>query len=188
MVLDPDVIAWTNGDDVFEYPELSAAPDYGIQLTRDDHRDTFNSGFMVIQPNMKTFKRMTNMLPSYESWFVDQGFLNDYFRLDWHALPLSYQVWPGLVAQGIQPVLNVSLVKFVHHVSESACWECDLGWKTYETCAKHVCPQCCERVVKCRDDAYARIAQYKRDQGLEIPFTHGIFSETAEKANVKRPW
>lgn len=186
--MDPDVIAWANGDAVFEYPQLSAVPDYGIQLTREDHLDTFNSGFMVIQPSMRTFRRMMSILPGYNSWFVDQGFLNDFFRLQWRALPLSYQLWPGMVEHGIKPVLDVGVVKFVHHVSESACWECDLGWKTDEACAQHVCPKCCYRVIQCRQDAYQRIAQYKKDHGLEdVPFTHGIFSHIAEHFNVPKP-
>ncbi len=125
---------------------------------------------------MKTYKHMNALLNSYESWFVDQGFLNDYFKFNWHNLPLAYQLWPGLVSHGIPGIVNASVVKFVHHVSESACWECDLGWKTHEACAKHICPQCCERVVQCREDAYARIAQYKQENNINIPFTLGIHS------------
>lgn len=34
VVMDPDIIAWENADELFEYPELSAVPDYGFQVRR----------------------------------------------------------------------------------------------------------------------------------------------------------
>lgn len=42
------------------------------QVSNRDHLDTFNSGFMVVQPNMRTYSKMTALLNSYTSWFVDQ--------------------------------------------------------------------------------------------------------------------
>lgn len=110
-----------------------------------------------------------------------QGFLNDYYKHEWHQLPLAYQLWPGIVQNGIPGIVNATVVKFVHHVSESACWECDLGWKTAETCAAHICPACCNKVVQSRDQAYERITAYKAQHGITAPYTLGMHAPKTGK-------
>lgn len=52
-------------------------------------------------------------------------------------------------------------VRLVHHVSESACGDCKLGWMTEEECKQHVCPRCCMKVVDCREQAKEIIRKYR---------------------------
>ena len=62
-----------NVDDLFERPELSAAPDVGWP-------DCFNSGVFVFEPSARTFGELLDLAVTKGSFDgADQGLLNQYF-------------------------------------------------------------------------------------------------------------
>ncbi|KAL0344858.1 UNVERIFIED_CONTAM: putative UDP-glucuronate:xylan alpha-glucuronosyltransferase 4 [Sesamum radiatum] len=78
MFIDSDLIVTRNLDDFFIYPQLSA-------VGNDKH--IFNSGLMLVEPSMCTFKTLMKkrfVVGSYNGG--DQGFLNEVFPW-WHRLP-----------------------------------------------------------------------------------------------------
>ena len=80
VLLDADMVVLQNLDDLFERPELAAAPDFLLP-------DRFNSGAMVLEPSRDKLARMLEKLaaaPSYDGG--DQGFLNGFFG-DWYTGP-----------------------------------------------------------------------------------------------------
>jgi glycogenin glucosyltransferase len=88
VLLDADTIVMQNVDELFDRPELAAAPDFFLP-------DRFNSGVMVLDPSEATFDRMVNALgqqPSYDGG--DQGFLNLFFE-GWYARPIEYRLPVG---------------------------------------------------------------------------------------------
>ena len=88
VLLDADTIVMKNVDDLFDRPELAAAPDFFLP-------DRFNSGVMVLDPSEDTFDRMVHALgqqPSYDGG--DQGFLNLFFE-GWYARPVEYRLPVG---------------------------------------------------------------------------------------------
>lgn len=82
---------------------------------------------------------------------------------------------PGGAGGAARPCLLMIMPALpTHSVSESACWECDLGWKTAESCKQHICPDCCMKVVTAREQAYDRIRAYKTQHDIKAPFTLGM--------------
>jgi hypothetical protein len=80
VLLDADMVVLQNLDDLFERPELAAAPDFLLP-------DRFNSGSMVLEPSRDKLARMLEQLaeqPTYDGG--DQGFLNSFFG-DWYTGP-----------------------------------------------------------------------------------------------------
>jgi glycogenin len=80
VLLDADMVVLQNLDDLFDRPELAAAPDFL-------RPDRFNSGLMVLEPSREKLARMLRELaqaPSYDGG--DQGFLNGFFG-DWYSGP-----------------------------------------------------------------------------------------------------
>lgn len=78
MFIDSDLIVTRNLDDFFIYPQVSAV---------ENDKDIFNSGLMLIEPSMCTFKTLMKkrwVVRSYNGG--DQGFLNEMFPW-WHRLP-----------------------------------------------------------------------------------------------------
>jgi lipopolysaccharide biosynthesis glycosyltransferase len=88
VLLDADTLVLKNVDELFERPELSAAPD----MLLPDH---FNSGVMVLRPSEDTFQRMVRSLVSAENYDGgDQGFLNTFFS-DWYSGPRTHRLPVG---------------------------------------------------------------------------------------------
>ncbi|XP_022862042.1 putative UDP-glucuronate:xylan alpha-glucuronosyltransferase 4 [Olea europaea var. sylvestris] len=78
MFIDSDFIVLKNIDKFFNYPQLSA-------VSNDKH--IFNSGLMLIEPSICTFKTLMKKRFSVASYNGgDQGFLNEIFPW-WHRLP-----------------------------------------------------------------------------------------------------
>ncbi|KAL2469201.1 putative UDP-glucuronate:xylan alpha-glucuronosyltransferase 4 [Forsythia ovata] len=78
MFIDSDLIVLKNIDKFFNYPQLSAV---------GNHKHIFNSGLMLIEPSICTFKTLLKkrfVVASYNGG--DQGFLNEMFPW-WHRLP-----------------------------------------------------------------------------------------------------
>lgn len=88
VFLDADTIVLQNVDDLFDRPEVAAAPDFFLP-------DRFSSGVMVLEPRSATFDRMVSALsaaPSYDGG--DQGFLNVFFA-GWYAMPVEHRLPVG---------------------------------------------------------------------------------------------
>jgi glycogenin len=85
VLLDADTVVLQNVDDLFERPEIAAAPDFFLP-------DRFNSGVMVLEPSKNTFERMVHELSTLSSYDGgDQGFLNNFFP-DWYAMPVAHRL------------------------------------------------------------------------------------------------
>jgi hypothetical protein len=80
VLLDADMVVLKNIDELFERPELSAAPDFLVP-------SRFNSGTMVLEPSREKLDRMFRVLADQASYDGgDQGFLNNFFG-DWYTGP-----------------------------------------------------------------------------------------------------
>lgn len=88
VLLDADTLVLRNVDDLFERPELAAAPDFLMP-------DRFNSGVMVLEPSARTFQRMLDFPRDAENYDGgDQGFLNSFFA-GWYAMPVAHRLPAG---------------------------------------------------------------------------------------------
>ncbi|KAE9615964.1 putative glucuronosyltransferase [Lupinus albus] len=78
IFLDADVLILDNIEELFTYPQLSAA---------SYEQKIFNPGFMLIEPSQCMFENMVQKLNKVQSSYNggDQGFLNDVFTW-WHRL------------------------------------------------------------------------------------------------------
>lgn len=89
VFMDSDTLVLQNIDDLFERPELSAAPDVGWP-------DCFNSGVYVYQPSEETYRKLLEHLAASGSFDGgDQGLLNSFFGASWSFdlqkhLPFTY--------------------------------------------------------------------------------------------------
>lgn len=88
VFLDADTLVLQNVDELFDRPEIAAAPDFLMP-------DRFNSGVMVLDPNRETFRRMVESLDATMSYDGgDQGFLNSFFS-GWYAMPVEHRLPVG---------------------------------------------------------------------------------------------
>jgi len=88
VALDADTLVLQNVDDLFERRRFAAGPDFFLP-------DRFNSGVMVLDPSLDTFRRMMEALAvagSYDGG--DQGFLNTFFA-GWYAEPVEHRLPVG---------------------------------------------------------------------------------------------
>jgi glycogenin glucosyltransferase len=88
VFLDADTIVLQNVDDLFDRPEIAAAPDFFLP-------DRFSSGVMVLEPSQATFERMLQALakaPSYDGG--DQGFLNAFYE-NWYGMQVNHRLPVG---------------------------------------------------------------------------------------------
>ena len=98
VFLDADTLVLRNIDRLFEYPELSAAPNVYERLS-DFHR--MNSGVFTARPSRATYQAMLARLDVPGAFWrrTDQTFLQDFFP-DWHGLPVTMNtlqyVWLNL--------------------------------------------------------------------------------------------
>jgi glycogenin glucosyltransferase len=91
VYLDADVVALRNLDELFDIDApFAAAPDIGWP-------DAFNSGVMVISPNMGEYWALQTMAAAGDSFDgADQGLLNQYYEhKDWHRLKFTYNCTPN---------------------------------------------------------------------------------------------
>jgi len=88
VLLDADTVVLKNVDDLFERPEIAAAPDFFLP-------DRFSSGVMVLEPEEAKFERMIQALSAGDSYDGgDQGFLNTFFE-GWYAMPVEHRLPVG---------------------------------------------------------------------------------------------
>ncbi|KAF1958111.1 nucleotide-diphospho-sugar transferase [Byssothecium circinans] len=91
VYLDADVVALRNLDELFDIDApFAAAPDIGWP-------DAFNTGVMVISPDMGEYWALQTMAAAGDSFDgADQGLLNQYFEhKDWHRLRFTYNCTPN---------------------------------------------------------------------------------------------
>jgi hypothetical protein len=125
VLLDADMVVRGPIDELFERPELAAAPDFL-------RPDRFNSGLMVLEPSSDKAARMMEALstsPTYDGG--DQGFLNTFFG-DWYTgpgdrrLPTWYNL-PNFIFQFMhgQPSLRAEVereARIIHYLVQKP-WE-----------------------------------------------------------------
>jgi glycogenin len=91
VYLDADVVALRALDELFDLDaSFAAAPDVGWP-------DCFNTGVMVISPNMGDYWALQTMAAAGDSFDgADQGLLNQYYEhRNWHRLSFSYNCTPN---------------------------------------------------------------------------------------------
>lgn len=97
---------------------FAAAPDIGWP-------DIFNSGLMVMKPNMGEFWALQNLASSGDSFDgADQGLLNQYYEhRNWHRLSFRYNVTPSGNYQ-YEPAHRYfkSRVSMVHYINDNKPW------------------------------------------------------------------
>jgi glycogenin glucosyltransferase len=91
VYLDADVVVLRALDELFDIDaSFAAAPDVGWP-------DAFNSGVMVLTPNMGEYWALQTMAASGDSFDgADQGLLNQYYEhRPWHRLSFAYNCTPN---------------------------------------------------------------------------------------------
>ncbi|KAF2175676.1 glycosyltransferase family 8 protein [Zopfia rhizophila CBS 207.26] len=91
VYLDSDVVALRALDELFDLDvPFAAAPDVGWP-------DAFNTGVMVISPNMGDYWALQTMAASGDSFDgADQGLLNQYYEhRNWHRISFTYNCTPN---------------------------------------------------------------------------------------------
>jgi glycogenin len=91
VYLDADVVALRSLDELFDIEaSFAAAPDVGWP-------DAFNTGVMVLTPDMGEYWALQTMAASGDSFDgADQGLLNQYFEhRPWHRLSFAYNCTPN---------------------------------------------------------------------------------------------
>lgn len=113
VYLDSDVVVLRAPDELFniEAP-FAAAPDIGWP-------DAFNTGVMVLSPNMGDYWALQTMATSGDSFDgADQGLLNQYYEhKNWHRISFTYNCTPNAQYQW-EPAYrhyksNISAVHFI---------------------------------------------------------------------------
>jgi len=122
VFLDADTLVLSNVDDLFDLPELSAAPDVGWP-------DCFNSGVFVYVPSRETYGKLLDTLATQGSFDGgDQGLLNTYFSA-WstadatHRLPFGYNMTTN-ASYTYAPALARfrESIKIIHYIGGSKPW------------------------------------------------------------------
>ena len=113
VYLDADVVALRAPDELFDIEApFAAAPDVGWP-------DAFNTGVMVVSPNMGDYWALQNLAESGSSFDgADQGLLNQYYQdRDWRRISFTYNCTPNAQYQW-EPAYrhyrnNISMVHFI---------------------------------------------------------------------------
>ncbi|KIW06235.1 hypothetical protein, variant [Verruconis gallopava] len=119
VYIDADIVALRALDELFDIDApFAAAPDIGWP-------DAFNSGLMVISPNMGDFWALQTLASSGDSFDgADQGLLNQYFEhRGWHRLSFTYNCTPNAEYQW-EPAYRhyKSNIKAVHFIGKDKPW------------------------------------------------------------------
>jgi len=118
VYIDADVVAYRAPDELFDLPHaFAAAPDIGWP-------DLFNTGVMVLTPNMGDYyalKAMADRGISFDG--ADQGLLNMHFQNTYHRLPFTYNVTPSAHYQYIPAYRHFqSSINMVHFIGTDKPW------------------------------------------------------------------
>jgi len=118
VYMDSDMVVWRAPDELFniEAP-FSAAPDIGWP-------DLFNSGLMVLKPNMGDYWALHAMAQRGISFDgADQGLLNMHFKNTYNRLSFSYNVTPSAHYQYIPAYRHFqSSISATHFIGKEKPW------------------------------------------------------------------
>ncbi|KAL2163130.1 hypothetical protein VTH06DRAFT_6966 [Thermothelomyces fergusii] len=115
---DADIVASRAPDELFDLPHnFSAAPDIGWP-------DLFNTGLMVLTPNLGDYNALLAMAQKGVSFDgADQGLLNMYFKNDYNRLSFSYNVTPSAHYQYLPAYKHFrSTISMVHFIGTDKPW------------------------------------------------------------------
>ncbi len=118
VYVDADIVAYRAPDELFGLPHaFSAAPDIGWP-------DLFNTGLMVLTPNMGDYYAMMAMAQRGISFDgADQGLLNMYFKTNFHRLSFTYNVTPSAHYQYVPAFKHFqSSINMVHFIGSEKPW------------------------------------------------------------------
>ncbi|KAK4127663.1 glycosyltransferase family 8 protein [Parathielavia appendiculata] len=118
VYVDADVVAYRAPDELFDLPHaFSAAPDIGWP-------DLFNTGLMVLTPNMGDYYAMMAMAQRGISFDgADQGLLNMYFKNSFHRLSFTYNVTPSAHYQYVPAYKHFqSSINMIHFIGPEKPW------------------------------------------------------------------
>ncbi|KAK0392105.1 hypothetical protein NLU13_1603 [Sarocladium strictum] len=118
VYIDADIVAYRAPDELFDIQHaFSAAPDIGWP-------DLFNSGVMVLTPNMADYHTMVAMAEKGISFDgADQGLLNMHFRNDYNRLSFTYNVTPSAHYQYVPAYRHLrSTINMVHFIGSNKPW------------------------------------------------------------------
>ncbi|KAJ5219097.1 uncharacterized protein N7498_001196 [Penicillium cinerascens] len=117
VYIDCDVLASRAPDELLSLEvDFAAVPDVGWP-------DIFNSGLMVLRPNMQDYyalKALAERGISFDG--ADQGLLNMHFR-DWHRLSFTYNCTPSANYQYIPAYRHFqSTISLIHFIGSQKPW------------------------------------------------------------------
>jgi len=117
VYIDSDILALRAPDELLSLQvDFAAAPDVGWP-------DIFNSGLMVLRPNMQDYyalKALAERGISFDG--ADQGLLNMHFR-DWHRLSFTYNCTPSANYQYIPAYKHFqSTISLIHFIGSQKPW------------------------------------------------------------------
>ncbi|KAI8627726.1 glycosyltransferase family 8 protein [Xylariaceae sp. FL1651] len=118
VYIDADVVAYRAPDELFAITQpFSAAPDIGWP-------DLFNTGVMVLTPNMGDYYAMMAMAERGISFDgADQGLLNMYFRDNYNRISFTYNVTPSAHYQYVPAYRHFqSSINMVHFIGPDKPW------------------------------------------------------------------
>ncbi|KAI0865635.1 glycosyltransferase family 8 protein [Xylaria cubensis] len=118
VYIDADVVAYRAPDELFDITHpFSAAPDIGWP-------DLFNTGVMVLTPNMGDYYAMMAMAERGISFDgADQGLINTHFRNNYNRLSFAYNVTPSAHYQYIPAFRHFqSSINMVHFIGSDKPW------------------------------------------------------------------
>ncbi|KAJ3523952.1 hypothetical protein NM208_g12254 [Fusarium decemcellulare] len=118
VYIDADIVAYRAPDELFDIPHaFSAAPDIGWP-------DLFNTGVMVLTPNVGDFYAMIAMAERGISFDgADQGLINMHFGNQYHRLSFTYNVTPSAHYQYVPAYRHFqSSINMVHFIGSSKPW------------------------------------------------------------------
>ncbi|SPQ21659.1 6e455bb8-410f-4e19-98dd-a02a81c11656 [Thermothielavioides terrestris] len=118
VYMDADMVAYRAPDELFSLDHaFSAAPDVGWP-------DLFNTGLMVLTPNMGDYYALMAMAQRGISFDgADQGLLNMYFKNSFNRLSFTYNVTPSAHYQYVPAYKHFqSSINVVHFIGPDKPW------------------------------------------------------------------
>ncbi|KAI1004306.1 hypothetical protein K3495_g3908 [Podosphaera aphanis] len=118
VYVDSDMIALRAPDELFDLPHtFSAAPDIGWP-------DIFNSGLMVLSPNIDEYYALLEMAQNGISFDgADQGLLNMHFSNSYNRLSFTYNVTPSAHYQYVPAYRHFKpMISMAHFIGQHKPW------------------------------------------------------------------
>ncbi|XP_046853025.1 glycogenin-1-like isoform X3 [Xenia sp. Carnegie-2017] len=169
VFLDADTLVLQNIDDLFNRPEISAAPDIGWP-------DCFNTGVFVFVPSKQTYDALVAHALAVGSFDGgDQGLLNSFFN-DWlflgpeHRLPFVYNLHSN-ASYSYSPAFRRfgSNVKIVHFIGRKKPWQYSINLETGKVVHDYgiISVTSSEQFIQQWWDVYNEIAAHKVTEDVE---------------------